>query len=230
MTRTILLLAANPKNTPRLRLDQEVREISNGLKRAQQREEFILKQEWAVRPVDIRRAMLDYKPSIVHFCGHGDGEEGLAFEDETGQAKLVNALILADFFELFADKVNCVVLNACYSEIQAEAIAQHIDHVVGMRRSAGDSAAIEFAIAFYDALGAGESVEFAYKLACNAIQWASSSEMLTPILKSRKPLTQNNKSANLISTVPNSSTANTSSQKKMKKDFGYNGMVNGFLP
>jgi len=184
MPKTILILAANPKDTLRLRLDQEVREISNGLQRARRRDEFTLKQQWAARPVDVRRAMLDLKPHIVHFCGHG-GEGGIAFEDETGHAKLVSAEALRVFFELFADKVECVVLNACYSEIQAEAIAQHIDYVIGMKRGIGDTAAIEFAVAFYDALGAGESVEFAYKLACNAIQWAGLPEYLTPVLKSK---------------------------------------------
>ncbi len=63
--------------------------------------------------------------NIVHFCGHGSGEEGLSFEDETGQARLVNADTLAEFFELFADKLECVILNACYSEVQAEAVAEH---------------------------------------------------------------------------------------------------------
>jgi hypothetical protein len=183
MTKTILVLAANPKNTPPLRLDQEIREIDNGLQRAQKRDEFILKQKLAVRPIDVRRAVLDYKPDIVHFCGHGSGEEGIAFEDENGQAKLVGAYALAGFFELFADKVECVILNACYSEVQAEAIAKHIPYVIGMRQAIGDSAAIEFAVAFYDALGAGEDIEFAYKLACNAIQWANLPEHLTPVLK-----------------------------------------------
>jgi hypothetical protein len=182
MTRTILILAANPRDTSRLRLDQEVREIDNGLQRAPNRREFILKQQWATRPKDVRRAMLNFKPSIVHFCGHG-GEEGIAFEDETGQAKLVSAEALAGFFELFADKVECVVLNACYSEIQAEAIAQHIDYVIGMKKDIGDIAAIEFAVAFYDTLGAGESIEFAYQVARNAVQWADVPEHLTPILK-----------------------------------------------
>ena len=181
--RTILVLAANPKNTPQLRLDQEVREISNGLERAKKRDEFSLQQKWAARPLDVRRAMLDYKPNIVHFCGHGSGEEGIAFEDANGQALLVSADALSGFFELFADKVDCVVLNACYSERQAEAIVKHIPHVIGMKKAIGDAAAIEFAVAFYDALGAGESIEFAYKLACNAIQWAGIPEHLTPVLK-----------------------------------------------
>lgn len=186
MSKTILILVANPKNTSPLRLDQEVREISNGLERAQKRDEFTLKQKLAARPVDVRRAMLDYKPNIVHFCGHGSGEEGIAFEDENGEAKLVSTDAIAGLFELFADRVECVVLNACYSEAQASAIATHIPYVVGMRSTIGDVTAIEFAVAFYDALGAGESVEFAYRLACNAIQWAGLPEDVTPVLKTRQ--------------------------------------------
>jgi len=190
MARKVLVLAANPKDTSRLRLDQEIREIDNGLQRAQKRDEFILKSVLAARPMDVRRAMLDFKPNIVHFCGHGTGDEGIAFEDETGHAKLVNAETLAGFFELFASQVECVVLNACYAEVQAEAIAQHINYVVGMRREIGDTTAIEFAVAFYDALGAGESIEFAYRLACNAIQWTSMPEHLTPVLKVKAHTTE----------------------------------------
>lgn len=111
MAKTILVLAANPNDTPRLRLDQEVREIDNGLRRSQRRDEFVLKQQWASRPVDVRRAMLDFKPNIVHFCGHGGGEEGIAFEDDIGNTRTVGAEALAGFFELFSDKVECVVLN-----------------------------------------------------------------------------------------------------------------------
>lgn len=116
MPKTILILAANPKDTTRLRLDQEVREISNGLERARKRDQFVLKQVWAARPIDVRRAMLDLQPNIVHFCGHG-GTEGIFFEDDAGQAHFVEAKTLADFFSLFKDSVECVILNACYSEI-----------------------------------------------------------------------------------------------------------------
>ena len=141
MAKTILVLAANPKDTSRLRLEQEVREIDNGLQRARRRDEFILKQVLAARPVDVRRAMLNLRPSIVHFCGHGAGEDGIAFEDEIGNTKLINAEALARFFELFADKVECIVLNACYSEIQAEAIAQYINYVIGMKKAIAENRA-----------------------------------------------------------------------------------------
>ena len=182
MAKTILVLAANPKNTPPLRLDKEIQEIYNGLERAQKRDEFVLKPILAARATEVRRAMLKYKPNIVHFCGHGI-EEGIAFEDESGQAMLVNSETLAGFFELFADKLECVVLNACFSESQAEAVSKHIPYVVGMKKAIGDIAATEFAIAFYDAVGAGESIEFAFKLACNAVEWKNIHQSLIPTLK-----------------------------------------------
>ncbi|MDF5722876.1 MAG: PfkB family carbohydrate kinase [Rhizonema sp. PD37] len=185
MQQKILILAANPKGTTPLRLDEEVREIDAGLQRARHRERFILEQRWAVRSRDIRRAMLDFNPQIVHFSGHGTGDEGLVFEDETGLPKLVDGLALAELFSLFAD-VECIVLNGCYSEIQAEAISQHINYVIGMSRDIGDSAAIEFAVGFYDALGSGQSVEFAYKFGCAATRLTGIPEQLTPILK-KKP-------------------------------------------
>ena len=180
--KTILVLAANPKGTPQLRLDAEVREIQLGLERAQKRDQFVLTQRWAVRPRDVQRAMLDINPQIVHFSGHGAGEAGLVFEDETGQAKLVDGKALAGLFALFADKVECVVLNGCYSQVQAKSIAEYIPAVIGMNQAIGDQAALEFAVGFYDALGAGRSVEFAYRLGCSAISMAGISEEMTPVL------------------------------------------------
>lgn len=78
--------------------------------------------------------------------------------------------------------IECVVLNACYSETQAEAIRQKIQYVIGMNQAIGDRAAIEFAVGFYAAIGAGESYEFAFKLGCNAIRLAGIKEYTTPQL------------------------------------------------
>jgi hypothetical protein len=206
--RTILFLAANPNNSTQLRLGEEARDIEEGLIRSQQREQFELKQKWAVRPKDIQRAMLDLSPQFVHFSGHGMGTEtardsaeasrkmvaevenpapleGLVFENETGQAQLVSKEALAGLFELFAGQLECVLLNACYSEVQAEAIAVHIPYVIGMNRAIGDKAARIFAVGFYDALGAGKDIEFAYKFACNSIRMEGIPEHLTPVLKRR---------------------------------------------
>ncbi len=181
--RRILILAANPKGTDKLRLDEEARDIKEGLRQARERDRFIIDSEWAVRPRDVRRTILYSKPQIVHFSGHGAEDGGLAFENEIGEVQLVQPNALAGLFKLLAEYVECVILNACYSEAQANAIAQHIDFVIGMSKEIGDRAAIEFAVGFYDALGAGCSVETAYEFGCNAIQMAGIPEHLTPVLK-----------------------------------------------
>ncbi|MBN3871837.1 CHAT domain-containing protein [Nostoc sp. JL33] len=180
----ILFLAANPKGTTQLRLGEESREIKEGLLRSKEGHKFKIETKWAVRPDDLRRAMLDFEPQIVHFSGHGTGEEGLALENNEGEAQLVTTNSLANLFKLFASRgVQCVVLNACYSEVQAEAIAQYINCVVGMKKEIGDKAAIKFTVGFYDGLGAGWSFEDSYHLGCNAIEMEGIPEHLTPILK-----------------------------------------------
>jgi AAA-like domain/CHAT domain len=186
--RKILLLSANPKDTSRLRLGEEMREIKEGLKRAKKRDDYSIDTAEAVCYRDIHRAILEYEPHIIHFSGHGSGEEGLVFEDETGQTKLVDAEALAGLFQLFANQVECVVLNACYSKYQAEEIARHINYVVGMSQAIVDKAAVEFAVGFYDALGAGQDYEFAYKLGCSVIRVAGIEQNLIPQLMTKKSL------------------------------------------
>ncbi|MCF3605449.1 CHAT domain-containing protein [Planktothrix agardhii 1033] len=184
--KTILILAANPTNTSRLRLEEEIREIDEGLRRANQRHQYKLEQKLAVRSRDFYRAILDYQPQIVHFCGHGAGQDGIVLEDDTGKMVLLETKTLASMFKLFAKKgVECVILNACYSEVQAEAISQYVDYVLGMKKAVGDKAAVAFSVAFYDALAAGYEVEEAYELGCS--QMMSFFEQETPVFK-KKPL------------------------------------------
>ena len=185
--KTILVLASSPTNEARLRLDKEMREIDEGLRRSQHRDKFTLQPKFAVRPNDLSRALLDFKPQIVHFCGHGSGKNGLILEDDAGLAQLVPTQALVNLYKRFATRgLECVVLNACYSEVQANAIAEYIDYVVGMNSTIGDDAAIKFAIGFYDELGAGYSYEDAYHGGCNAIALQGIPEENTPIFKSLK--------------------------------------------
>jgi len=181
----ILFFASNPKDTPPLRLDEEVREIDEGLRRARQREQFKLIQKWAVRAEDLRRGLLDEQPEIVHFSGHGSPINGLVCENSQGNAELVPPDALAELFSLCSSYVRCVVLNACYSEAQANAIAEHIPYVVGMAKAIGDSAAVKFAVGFYDALGAGRSYDDAFKFGRNAISLSGIPEDSTPQLKKK---------------------------------------------
>lgn len=182
--KTILVLASNPKESSRLRLGEEIREIQAGLERSSYRDQFRIEQRWAVRPRDIKRALLDCEPQIVHFSGHGVGarSEGLLLEDASGYAKLVSTEAISGLFSLFSESIECVLLSACYSATQADAIAQHIPYVIGVKEAFGYRAAIEFTIGFYDALSAGESIEFAYQMGRIASETAGSPGTLSPVL------------------------------------------------
>lgn len=170
MVKKILILAANPRGD--LKLEQEIRDIEEGLKRSACREQFDLKIRLAVRVKDLQAALLEVKPWIVHFCGHGSGSEGLVLENDAGRQQLVGTEVLTDLFRIVAKwkVVECVLLNACYSQEQASEIVKHINYVIGMQQEIRDDAAIVFTIGFYEALGFGETIESAYEFGCNRIQ------------------------------------------------------------
>ena len=56
-----------------------------------------------------------------------------------------------------------VVLNACNTRPQAEALTEVVDCVVSMNRTITDRAAIKFAASFYGALAFGRSVRKAFE-------------------------------------------------------------------
>lgn len=175
----ILFLTADPSDESRLRLGQELRDIKARLGKPGR---FQLEQRESVRVGDITDAIFDIEPQIVHFSGHGKSTGELCFENEVGKVQPVKPDALAAMFKLFAQSINCVVINACYSEIQAEAIAQYIPFVIGMNDAIGDEAAIAFAVGFYKALAANRSIEEAYEFGCVEIQLQGIPEHLKPVI------------------------------------------------
>jgi hypothetical protein len=186
---TILFVGANPVDGARLRLDEEVREIDAALRQGSLRDRFDLKQHWAVRMLDLQQALLLHRPQILHFSGHGSPTRAIYLEGEGAQSQAVSGQLLARLLALFSRHLRCVVLNACYSEEQAKAVAEHVECVVGMTTAVGDRAAISFAAAFYQALAYGADVQTAFELGCVHVQPASPGEENTPklIALRRKP-------------------------------------------
>ncbi len=181
----ILFLTADPSDESRLRLGQELRDIKARLRKEPGK--FQLQQRESVRVGDITDAIFDVEPQIVHFSGHGKSTGELCFENEVGKVQPVKPDALAAMFKLFAQSINCVVMNACYSEIQAEAIAEYIPFVIGMNDAIGDKAAIAFAVGFYKALAANRSIEDAYEFGCVEIRLQGIPEHLKPIIY-KKPI------------------------------------------
>jgi hypothetical protein len=102
--------------------------------------------------------------------------------DNQGNAHLITPSAFSALFEQFSKQILIVVLNACYSESQAQAIANHVEYVIGTHQAIADKAAIAFSVGFYQALRAGRDIEEAYKLGCVQVQLQGIPEHLTSII------------------------------------------------
>lgn len=181
----ILFLGANPSAPVQLALGSEVRAIGDNLRESDGGKRCVLIQEWAVRATDLQKLLLRHRPHIVHFSGHGSVAGELWFEDVAGQPQAASIPAIANLFALLSSHIRCVVLNACYSRLQAEAIRKHVDCVIGMTDAIRNPAAIAFSSSFYLALGHGQSVKAAVDLGSNQIELSGVSGGDLPILLCR---------------------------------------------
>ncbi|MEG3959603.1 L-histidine N(alpha)-methyltransferase [Microcoleus sp. herbarium2] len=165
-----MILSANPKED--LNLDREIRELRRVIDLADEKQQFEIIDVSAAQPKDLQEQLLKHKPQIVHFCGHGNGEQGLMFDNGQG-GQLIDTEAFSNLLKLISNNIEpiqCVLLNACYSEVQARTLINDIDYVIGMKQEIEDKAAIAFSTGFYLALGHELGIDVSYEFGCNAIQ------------------------------------------------------------
>ncbi|KYF47580.1 hypothetical protein BE08_26600 [Sorangium cellulosum] len=184
----ILLFAANPHATERLRIDREFREIRLALRAEEQAGTVEIEQRSAGRPEDLQDALLRLHPHIVHFSGHGTVSEELLLEEYGGEARRVHKRAFAHLFELLRGSIRLVVLNACHSKPLAEAVGEHVEHAIGMEDALADGAAVDFAVALYKGIALGKSVPDAFSLGRNALHLKGHEDADVPALITRTPV------------------------------------------
>lgn len=162
----ILFMGSVSANDEPLQLDEEIRAIDRALQLGAFRGNFELVQHWAVRFEDIARLFMRHEPHVVHFSGHGNRSNELILKADNGGTHAASPEALGRLFTAIPARVRCVVLNACYSGEQVDAILQHVDSVIGMSDQISDSAAIRFSEAFYEAVSFGKDLRTAFDLGC----------------------------------------------------------------
>jgi hypothetical protein len=177
----VLVVFANPHHTDTLRLGAEDRAIHESIRLSRYRENIELTIRHATTINDLRRSLLDEKFQIMHISGHGT-ERGLILENESGGIFVVSQLALANLFRQFRSSLKCVILNACYSISQGQLISLGIPYTIAMEGPINDRAAIEFSRGFYDAIGAGKRIPFAYQHGCNAANLSIPNAQFEPVL------------------------------------------------
>ena len=165
----------------------EHRQIDERIRASKYRDETSLSTKLAVRAVDLTQALLDEQPTVVHFSGHGTAG-AICLQNDAGETNVVEPGALSALLSLFSGQIRCVVLNACYSAAQADALVQHVDYVVGMSKAISDSAAIAYSVGFYAALGAGRSIEDAHKFGVAQIALEGLHEVEVPVLTAKSDL------------------------------------------
>jgi two-component system nitrogen regulation response regulator GlnG len=166
---TVLFLAANPVEMQLLQLGEECRAIEDKIRKAKFREQLRFRSCWAARADDLLQALYEDDPTVLHFSGHGAGAQGLCFLAEDGRAILVNSDGLGQVIRAAGGSVQLVVLNACYTRVQAEALVVHVPCVIGMPSAIGDDSAIVYAAELYRALAFGKSVAIAHQCGLAAL-------------------------------------------------------------
>jgi hypothetical protein len=182
----ILFLSANPTSTSRLGLDEEIRAITEKIRASAHRDLVEVVSYWAVRPDDLLQALNEHEPHVIHFSGHGSNADEIILNDAQGSAKPVSKKALVNLFKTFKGNIQVVLLNACYSQPQAEGIIEHVPCAIGMSNSIGDRAAISFAASFYRAIGFGRTVREAFDQGIAALMLEGIDEENIPTLMTRR--------------------------------------------
>lgn len=183
----VLFLAANPRSTSRLALDEEIRAIQQRLRSSEAAGRFDLRAELALRADELPAALMRHRPKIVHFSGHGSATgELLLVGAQADQITPVTPHTLRQVFKTLGRDLFCVVLNACFSEAQAAALVEIVPCAVGMERDVTDAGAIAFAAGFYEALAFDQDLQSAFELGCTATELAQQAgQHLVPRLLQR---------------------------------------------
>lgn len=183
---TILFLAADPLTaphgrSPRLLLDEDLRQIRQKVHAAEHRDALRFDFRMAARADDLLQALLEVRPQVVHLKGHGESE-GLLLIGNDGRPRPVGTSSLTEMFSLFRSDLKLVVMSGCFSLPQAKAIAEVVGCVLGTRSGISEIDAVAFDSAFYRAVAFGYSVKAAFDQASAALMIEAGGKRESPQL------------------------------------------------
>lgn len=178
----LLLVAASDAA---IHANREERDIRAKIRQAKYGDQLILDTRFAVGFDELFQALLDVRPSILHFSGHGNADGEILLLNDAGRLASVPQGAFEHLIATLRDNIRLVVLNACFSDSQARQLARHVECVIGMSAAVNDEAAIQFAANFYHAIAFGRSVKVAFELGCTALRLRRIPDAATPRLSCR---------------------------------------------
>jgi hypothetical protein len=155
----VLILAANPLDSDRSRVDGESSAIEEiGRNSALLGRPIDVKVHHAVQVKHLIKLIEDSKPSIVHFAVHGESGGGLILDDGRGGSQILTYEALSRLFrDLIAEDVpvRCLVLNGCYTAEAIPALGKIVDVLIGSHQEIADESSLAFANGLYTSRAEG---------------------------------------------------------------------------
>ena len=165
-----------------LRVDAEVRQVRDAVRKALHRDLVELDHRPAATPEDLLDGINETRPHVVHFSGHGGGAAVL-FDNgriDTPQGRDVPFELLCRALRATDTPPKLLLLNACDTLDGAKVLLDVVPVVVGTASTVSDLAAAVFSARFYSAVANGQSVGSALQQASVAIDLAGLGEGRTP--------------------------------------------------
>jgi hypothetical protein len=170
----ILFICSGPKDTYLLDFGKEFKKIKDALQSSEKREQFEIEIETGVEADDFLRLVTRFEPDFLHISTHASETQGLYFEGSQGEQQIVSPTELAELFDLIQqkNKPELVVLSACNSLSQAQAIQGYVGRVVGMQGFLPEQAGVVYAEKLYEMIFDGQDIDYAHKSAQMGLKMA----------------------------------------------------------
>ncbi|WP_282947183.1 CHAT domain-containing protein [Cellulomonas endometrii] len=157
-----------------LRVDYEVRQVKDQLKKSKYRDLVTIEHLPAATTMDLLEGLNEHRPHVVHFSGHAS-TFGVLMENDEGSTsgQDLEFGLLARLLSATDTPPTLLVLNACESLAGADDLLQTVPTVVAMSEEINDASAVVFAARFYSAIASAQSVAAALAQGRVAMESAS---------------------------------------------------------
>jgi CHAT domain len=186
--KTILFIAANPKEGKTINWQKEFKIIKRIIKKNLSLKDYCrMELEPDATSEDFLECLESDNPWIIHFAGHGLNKSGeIVLVNENNSMKPINTDALVDVLK-YCKGLECIVFSSCYSSAIIEKTQKAVKYSIGFKGSIDTNQSIEFAKEFYKNLDLNEieSIHHAFQRTKTYMRFNQQDDF-EPILKSRK--------------------------------------------